>query len=53
MLGLIYNWFVNHGNPWFKRGGNRVNGTGSGVFAFGNDNGHANSDNSFRVVTMI
>lgn len=42
--------FVNHGNPWFIRGGNWNNGSDTGVFAFNNNNGHANSNISFRAV---
>jgi len=43
-------WFVNHGNPWFQRGSGFSRGLGAGVFMFTNTYGHANGDNSFRVV---
>ncbi len=38
----------NSSNPWFNRGGNRDNGSLTGVFAFNHSNGNANSNNSFR-----
>ena len=43
-------WFVNHGYPWFHRGSGFNRGSDAGVNAFSNDNGHANSNISFRVV---
>ena len=49
-------WFVNHVNPWFRRGYDFNLGSGAGVFAFVHENGYANSNGSFRVVlvsTMI
>ena len=42
--------FVWSGNPWVIRGGNHVSGLETGVFAFGNVNGHVNGNVSFRVV---
>ena len=43
-------YFVWSANPWILRGGNQNNGSQTGVFAFGNTNGHANGNVSFRVV---
>ena len=43
---------VTSGNPWFKRGGNYGRTTDAGVFAFNNDNGQANDNNSFRLVLV-
>lgn len=37
-------------NPWVNRGGNFNNGTGAGVLNFNRNNGHANSNDAFRVV---
>ena len=49
LLVLLAN-FANSSNPWFKRGGNWNNGTESGAFAFNNNSGTTNTNNSFRVV---
>ena len=52
-MGLIKSddaFFVNSNNPWFIRGGAYNNGTETGVEAFNNTNGNANTNNSFRVV---
>ena len=43
-------YFVYHVNPWFNRGGAYNNGTESGLFAFGNNNGSVNENIGFRVV---
>lgn len=43
-------WFVWSGNPWFRRGEGYNIGSDAGVFAFNNENGHANTNNGFRVV---
>ncbi len=43
-------YFVWSGNPWFFRSPRFVHGSETGVFAFGNTYGHANSTVSFRVV---
>ena len=44
---------MNSNNPWFKRGGDHNNGLDAGVLAFGNENGHAESWHSFRVVLRV
>ena len=41
------------GAPWFDRGGGMNIGSETGVNAFDNANGHAWSDNSFRVVLLF
>jgi len=46
-------WFVAYWNPWFGRGGAFTHGTESGVFAFGNADGHTAPWGSFRVVLSI
>ena len=52
-LGIKITWFVDHWNPWFHRGGGMNVGSDAGVFDFNHDNGHANSDISFRVVCIL
>ena len=46
-------WFVHSWNPWFLRGANYADGTGTGVFAFYRNYGSANVNGSFRVVLSI
>ncbi len=49
-------WYADHAYfvwasyPWFFRGGSYRYGSEAGVFAFGNTDGHVNSNHSFRVV---
>ena len=43
-------WFVDHWNPWFRRGHAFHGGLGAGVNAFNHENGHAWLNDSFRVV---
>ena len=42
--------FAYNGNPWFYRGGAYSNGSGSGVFAFYSNYGHAGGWVGFRLV---
>ena len=42
--------FVWTSNPWFARGGDHNSGSETGVFAFGNTNGHVYDNVSFRLV---
>ena len=42
--------FVNSTNPWFNRGGRSDNTTGSGQFAYNNNNGDANWNRGTRLV---
>ncbi len=46
-------WFVFRNSPWFVRGSSWNNGTGAGMFAFGNADGVAAGIYSFRVVLSI
>ena len=51
-VGIRLNRFVNSNDPWFGRGWHYYLGSGAGVFAFDNNNGHANVNDSFRVVSF-
>lgn len=46
-------WFVVTWNPWFHRGGDYNMGIDTGVFAFNHNHGHANVNDSFRVVFLL
>ena len=46
-------WFVAHWSPWFVRGQTYYNGLGAGVFDFGDANGNAHDNDSFRIVLSL
>ena len=48
-----YSNFPGTGSPFFLRGGIYYNGTGAGVFFFGNNTGSLSSSYSFRVVVPV
>ena len=47
-----YSYFPSTSGPFFRRGGNYYNGTGAGVFYFGNYGGNSYGDDSFRPVLV-
>ena len=44
--------FINADKPWLLRGGNNLDGTSAGIFAYKNSDGSVNQSTSFRAVII-
>ena len=47
-----YDYIVNNGGPWFRRGGHYMDANKSGIFCSDNDDGAAYSNTTFRPVLV-
>ena len=43
-------WFINSGNPWFRRSSHAVTGSDTGIFVFANATGFVDIADSFRII---